>query len=48
MVGPLPVPLGRMDIVPVMDAQTLARQNAMTAITNITNTVADLLAILTP
>ena len=36
--------LGKIDIGPVIDAKTLARQNAKTATMKITKTVADLLA----
>ena len=35
--------LGKIDIGPVIDAKTLARQNARTATIKITKTVADLL-----
>ena len=37
------VPLGKIEIGPVMDAKTLAKQNARTATIKITKTVADLL-----
>ncbi len=37
-----------MDIGPVIDAQTHARQKAIIAIMNITKTVADLLDMITP
>ena len=37
------VSLGKIDIGPVMDANTLAKQNAMTATMKMTKTVADLL-----
>lgn len=37
------VPLGKIEIWPVIDAKTLARQNARTATIKITKTVADLL-----
>ena len=38
------VSLGKIDIGPVIDAKTLAKQNAKTATIKITKTVADLLA----
>jgi hypothetical protein len=37
------VSLGKIDIGPVIDAKTLAKQNAMTATIKMTKTVADLL-----
>ena len=39
---------GMNEIGPVIEAQTLARQKAITAITNIIKILADLLAILSP
>lgn len=41
---PESVSLGKIDIGPVIDAKTLAKQNAKTATIKITKTVADLLA----
>jgi hypothetical protein len=42
-IPPDSVSLGKIEIGPVIDAKTLARQNAKTATMKITNTVADLL-----
>ena len=47
-IPPEPLSLGKIEIGPVMDAQTQARQNAIIATTKITKTVADLLDKLLP
>ena len=42
-IPPVSLPLGKIDIGPVIDAQTHAKQKAIMATINITKTVADLL-----
>ena len=47
-IPPDSVSLGKIEIGPVIDAKTLARQNAKTATMKITKTVADLLVTISP